>query len=88
MINWNSFNKRIGRMHERSLSLIANDYKLLFYDFLFRFNREKPSFKHSRNIQRYINDLLTKVYKCLDGRSLELMNDVFYFHRNHYNFLF
>ena len=50
-------NKGIDRIHERSLRLILNDYKSSFYD-LFPILNEKIH-------QRYIDVLLTQVYKNL-----------------------
>ena len=64
-------NKRIDKIHERSLSLILNDYESLSYDFLSTLN-EKTIY------HRCINVLLTKVYKYLNDLSPELVNEVFY----------
>ena len=50
-------NKRIDKMHERSLSLILNDYES-FYDMISTFNKKTIH-------QRCINVLFTEIFKCL-----------------------
>ena len=70
-------NKRIDKIHERSLSLILNDYESLFYDFLSTLN-EKTIYHCC------INVLLTKVYKYLNDLSPELINEVFYLRQKNY----
>ena len=72
------FNKRIDRIHGRSLSLMFNDYESSFHDMLFTLNDKTIH-------QRWINVLLPEVYKYLNGLYLELMNEVFYLCQNHYN---
>ena len=59
-------NKRIGRIHERSLRLILNDYGSSFYDIISTLNEKAIH-------QRCINVLLNEVYNYLDVISLELM---------------
>ena len=71
-------NKRINRIHERSLRLILSDYEPSFDDMLSTLNEKTIH-------QCCINVLLTEVYKYLNGFSPELMNEVFYLRQNHYN---
>ena len=71
-------NKRINRIHERSLRLILSDYEPSFDDMLSTLNEKTIH-------QCCINVLLTEVYKYLNGFSRELMNEVFYLRQNHYN---
>ena len=70
--------ERINKIHERSLRLIFDDYELSF-------NRLRFTLNEKMIHQRYINVLLTEVYKYLNGYSPELMNQVFYLRQNHYN---
>ena len=70
--------KRINKIRERSLSLILNDYKSSFDSLLSTLNEKTIH-------QRYINVLLTEVYKYLNGYSPDLMNEVFYLRQKHYN---
>ena len=70
--------KRVNKMHERSLRLILNDYKLSFDSLRSTLNGKTIH-------QRCINILLTEVYKYLNGCSPDLMNDGFYLRPNHYN---
>ena len=70
-------NKRIDRIHERSLQSIFNDYKSLF-NMISNLNEKTIH-------RRCIHILLTKVYKYLNGLSPKLMNEVFYLRQNQYN---
>ena len=70
-------NKRIDRIHERSLESIFNDYKSLF-NMISNLNEKTIH-------QRCIHILLTKVYKYLNGLFPKLMNEVFYLRQNQYN---
>ena len=70
--------KRVNKIHERSLRLILNDYKLSFDSLLSTLNEKTIH-------QRCINILLTEAYKYLNGYSPDFMNDGFYLRPNHYN---
>ena len=70
--------KTINKIHERSLRLILNDFESLFNSLLSTLNEKTIH-------QRYINVLLTEVYKYLNGYSADLINEVFYLRQNHYN---
>ena len=67
--------KRIDKVHERSFRLILKNYESSFDRML----NEKTIH------QRSVNVLLTEVYKCLNGYSHDLMNEVSYLRHNHYN---
>ena len=70
--------KRVNKIHERSLRLILNDYKLSFDSLRSTLNEKTIH-------QRCINNLLTEAYEYLNGYSPDLMNDGFYLRQNHYN---
>lgn len=53
MINSNGFNKKIERMHDIFLSLIANEYESLFYDMLSRLDEKAI---HQGYIKDFINE--------------------------------
>ena len=64
-------NKRIDKIHERSLSLILNDYESFYM--ISTFNKKTIH-------QRCINVLFTEIFKCLSlniDLSPELTNEVF-----------
>ena len=66
------------KIHERSLSLLLENYKGDFQDLL----------KSSGDIsihQRCINSLLTDIYKYIHGFSPVIMNEVFSTRANIYN---
>ena len=66
-------NKRIDRIHERSLNACESS----FYDILSTLNEQKI-------LQRCIKVSLTEAYKYVIAFSLELMNEVFYLRQNHF----
>ena len=66
-------NKRIDRIHERSLNACESS----FYDILSTLNEQKI-------LQRCIKVSLTEAYKYVIAFSLELMNEVFYLCQNHF----
>ena len=71
-------NKRMDRIHEKSFRLIRNGYESSFCDMLSTLNEKIIH-------QRFINVLLSEVYKYLNGIFPELMYEVSYLHQNHYN---
>ena len=62
--------KKINAVHERSLRIIRNDYESLYPLLL-------EEVHQTTFHQRYINSLMTKVYKYLNGHSPDIMNDIF-----------
>ena len=73
-------NKRMDRIHEKSFRLIRNGYESSFCDMLSTLNEKIIH-------QRFINVLLSEVYKYLNGIFPELMYEVSYLHQNHYNLM-
>ena len=70
--------KRINKIHERSLRLILNNYESSFDSLL--------STLYEKTIhQRGINVLVTEVFKYLNGYFPNLMHEVFYLRQNHHN---
>ena len=78
MFTFKGLNKKINRIHEKSLSLVLNDYQSML-DEMFDTLNEKTIH------QQCINRLLTEVYKFLNGCSPDVMNDVFHLRQNTYN---
>ena len=64
-------NKRIDRIHEKSLAEILNDYESSFYDMISTLTRKQ--FTNAVH-QRFI----IEVYKYLNDLSPELMNEVLF----------
>ena len=62
--------KKINTVHERSLRIILNDYESP-YPLLLE-EAHQITFH-----QQYINSLMVKVYKYLNGPSPEIINDIF-----------
>ena len=71
-------NKKINRVHEKSLRLVLNDHHSTLDEMLDTLNEKTI---HQQCIDRF----LTKVYKLLNGHSPEIMNDVFHLRQNTYN---
>ena len=64
-------NKTIGRVHEKSLTSILNNCQSTLDGVL-------DMLKEKTTHQQCIDQLLTKVYKFLNGYSRDIMNDVFH----------
>ena len=69
MFTFKGLNKKINRIHEKSLRLVLNDYQSML-DEMFDTLNEKTIH------QQCINRLLTEVYKFLNGFSPDDMYDV------------
>ena len=61
--------KKANKMQECYLLLMANNYKLSYEELLDLTNEISPH-------QRCLNSLMTEVYKCLNGLSSDIMNDI------------
>ena len=72
--------RRMNKIHERSHSLVLNDYQSSF-------DRLRSTLNEKTIQQHCINVLLTEVYKYLNGYSPDSMNEIFYLPPNHYKLL-
>ena len=70
---WMFFNrksmKQVNKLEERYLRSTTNNYELSYEELLDLINEISPH-------QWYLNSLMTKVRKCLNGISLDIMNDI------------
>ena len=64
--------RRMNKIHERSHSLVLNDYQSSF-------DRLRSTLNEKTIQQHCINVLLTEVYKYLNGYSPDSMNEMFLF---------
>ena len=72
MFHSRKLNERINHIHERVLRIVYKDFNSSFQELLIKDN--------SLNIyHRYLQKLVTEIFKCKNGLSPELMNDVFKF---------
>ena len=76
MFKFKGLNKKINRIHEKSLTLVLNDHQSTLDKILDTLNEKTIH-------QQYIDRLLIEVYKFLNGIPLilwyspDIMNDVF-----------
>ena len=79
---WMFFNRKslqkFNKIQERYLRLMTNNYQLSYEDLLDLTNEISPH-------QRCLNSLMTKVYKCLNGISPDIMNDTLAVSKHQYN---
>ena len=79
---WMFFNRKslqkFNKIQERYLRLMTNNYQLSYEDLLDLTNEISPH-------QRCLNSLMTKVYKCLNGISPDIMNDTLAVSKHRYN---
>ena len=79
---WMLFNRKslqkFNKIQERYLRLMTNNYQLSYEDLLDLTNEISPH-------QRCLNSLMTKVYKCLNGISPDIMNDTLAVSKHRYN---
>ena len=68
-------NKKINRLHERSLRIVYFDQRLTFEELL---ERDKTFSIHHKNIQ----SLAIEIYKFVNGLSPKIMNSVFHLKEN------
>ena len=78
MFTFKGLNKKINRIHEKSLRLVLNDHQSTLDEMLDTLNEKTIH-------QQCIDRLLTEVYKFLNGYSPDIMNDVFHLRQNTYN---
>ena len=78
MFTSKGLNKKINRIHEKSLRLVLNDHQSTLDEMLDTLNEKTIH-------QQYTDRLLTEVYKFLNGYSSDIMNDVFHLRQNTYN---
>ena len=78
MFTAKELNKKINRIHEKSLRLVLNDHQSTLDEILDTLNEKVIH-------QQCIDSLLTEVYKFLNGYSPHIMNDVFHLRQNTYN---
>ena len=71
-------NKKISRIHEKSLRLVLNDHQSILDEMLDTLNEKKI---HQQCIDRF----LIKVYELLNGYSPDIINDVFHLRQNTWN---
>ena len=69
------FTKKINVVHERSFWIIRNVYESPYPLLL-------EEAHHKAFHQRFINSLMIKVYKYLNGHSPDIMNDIFKLREN------
>ena len=70
--------KKANKIQECYLRLMANKYKLSYEELLDLTNEISPH-------QRCLNSLMTEVYKCLNGLSSDIMNDILTVSKRRYN---
>ena len=71
-------NKKINRVHEKSVRLDLKDHQYTLDEMLDTLNEKT-------NHQQRTDILVTKVYKFLNGCSPDIMNDVFHLRQTTYN---
>ena len=71
-------NKKINRIHGKSLNLVLNDHQSILDEMLDALNEKTIH-------QQCIDSLLTKVYKFLNGYSPDIINGIFHLRQNIYN---
>ena len=71
-------NKKINRIHKKSLRLVLNGHQSTLDEMLDTLNEKKIH-------QQCIDRLLIQVYQFLNGYFLNIMNDVFHLRQNTYN---
>ena len=82
--NWKSM-KKVNRIQERYSRSMTNNCELSYLELLDLTNDLTPH-------QRYLHSLMTEVYKCLNGLSPDIINDVlaiskYHCSTRHYNLL-
>ena len=75
MVTSKRLNKKINRIHEKSLRSVLNDHQSTLDEMLDTLNEKTIH-------QQCIDLFLTQVYKFLNGYSPDIMNDVFYLRQN------
>ena len=70
--------KKVNKIQEGYLHLMTNNYELSYEELLDLTNEISPH-------QLCLNSLMTQVYKCLNGTSLDIMNDIFAVSKHQYN---
>ena len=75
MFTSKGLNKKINRIHKKSLRLVLNDHQSTLDEMLDTLNQKTI-------YEQCIERLLTEVYKFLDGYSPDIMNEVFHLRQN------
>ena len=75
MFTSKGLNKKINKIHEKSLRLVLNGHQSTLDEILDTLNEKTTH-------QQCIGRLLTKVYKFMNGYSPDIMNDVFHLKQN------
>ena len=75
MFTSKGLNKKINRIHKKSLRLVLNDHQSTLDEMLDTLNQKTI-------YEQCIERLLTKMYKFLDGYSPDIMNEVFHLRQN------
>ena len=70
--------EKVNKIQEPYLGLMTNNYKLSYEERLDLTNEISPH-------QRCLNSLVTAVYKCLNGISPDIINDVLAVSKHQYN---
>ena len=78
MFTFKGLNKKINRIHEKSLTLVLNDHQSTLDKILDTLNEKTIH-------QQCIDRLLIEVYKFLNGIPLILSMTFFYLRQNTYN---
>ena len=72
-------NNVLNSIHQRTLRLIYNDYKLPFGRILFEHNKQKSM------LQKIIESLAIEIYKFREDLTPPIMSDLFVTRENKYN---
>ena len=78
MFKSKGLNKKINRIHKKSLRLILKNHQSTLDEMLDTLNEKTIH-------QRWFNRLLTEVYKFLNGYSTDIKNDALHLRQNTYN---
>ena len=70
--------EKVNKIQERYLCLMTNNYELTYEELLDLTNDSSPH-------QRCLSSLMTEVYKCLNGLSPGIMNDVLAVSKHRFN---
>ena len=70
--------KKVNKVQERYLSFMTNNCKLSYEELLDLTNEISPH-------QRCLNSLMTALYKCLNGISPDIMNDILAVSKHQYD---
>ena len=78
MFTFKGLNKKINRIHEKSLRLVLNDHQSTLDEMLDTLNEKAVH-------QQWIGRILTEVYQFLNSYSPDIMDHVFHLRQNTYN---